>query len=71
LIVQESPSLSYILAIPSIINGDLTHVDVLQILQNQEFVSHLLENTPDAYNNTSFDTDGIVNFAPDSIIVWE
>ena len=68
--IQDGPNFIYILAVPSIINGDITYLDLIEILQNKEFVLHRQENLPDAYNGTNFDSNSVVDFDPDSLLVW-
>jgi hypothetical protein len=44
-------SISYILAVPTLINANLLDTDLLTIISNQELVYNNYKNLPDSYKN--------------------
>ena len=61
--------LTYVLAVPTIINWDLTLRDIEEIITNQRLVFDGYNNLPWQYEDDNFKVDGWFNFVPSSSIM--
>ncbi len=61
--------IDYILAVPSIINSDLTDSSLQSIINNRKLVYNNYQNLPDSYKNTWYTMTWWFNFAPPSNII--
>jgi prepilin-type N-terminal cleavage/methylation domain-containing protein len=59
-------SIDYILAVPSIINADLSDKNLQSIIDNRKLVYNNYQNIPDSYKNTWYTMTWWFNFAPPS-----
>ena len=66
----SSGSTDYILAVPSIINWDVTNTDIISILNNNSLVYSNYSNLPASYANKWYTMTGWFNFAPSNILVY-
>ncbi|MFA5917899.1 MAG: prepilin-type N-terminal cleavage/methylation domain-containing protein [Candidatus Gracilibacteria bacterium] len=62
--------LDYVLAVPSIINSNINHVDFEDIITNKELVYNNYSNIPDSYKNSGYTMTGGFDYNPSSIIVY-
>lgn len=61
---------TYILAVPSIINSDLSLQDIIQIINQKKLVLNWYSNLPDTYRNSSFDADWWFDYSPSKVLVF-
>ncbi len=61
--------IDYILAVPSIINADLTDSNLQSIINNRKLVYNNYQNLPDSYKNLWYTMTGWFEFAPPSNII--
>lgn len=59
-----------ILAIPSIIASDLSSLDLVDIINNNELVYTNYENLPVSYKNTKFDLSSSIDFAANELLIF-
>ncbi|MFA5916951.1 MAG: prepilin-type N-terminal cleavage/methylation domain-containing protein [Candidatus Gracilibacteria bacterium] len=69
LLKVSTGGIDYILAVPSIINTDLSIKDLPSIINNKQLVYNNYQNLPDSYKNTGYTMTGGFNFAPPSNII--
>ncbi len=64
--------LNYILAVPSIINSNINHVDLQDLITNKELVYNDYSNIPDSYRNSWYTMTGWFEFLPplNNIVVY-
>nr|MDD3720677.1 prepilin-type N-terminal cleavage/methylation domain-containing protein [Candidatus Gracilibacteria bacterium] len=62
--------LDYILAVPSIINGDIQDVDLMSIINKKQLVYNNYTNLPDSYNNQGYSMTGGFDFIPNKLVVY-
>ncbi len=62
-------SLTYILAVPSIISTDITDTDVQSIITNKKLVYNNYSNIPDSYKNLWYMMTWWFDFAPANIVI--
>ncbi len=64
-------SISYVLALPSIISSDLSQTDVNQIVSNKNLVFNYYKNLPANYKWTHYIMTGWVNYNPTDIVLFK
>nr|MDD3719732.1 prepilin-type N-terminal cleavage/methylation domain-containing protein [Candidatus Gracilibacteria bacterium] len=62
--------LDYILAVPSIINGDIQDVDLMSIITKKQLVYNNYTNLPDSYKNLGYSMTGGFDFIPNKLVVY-
>nr|MDD3720348.1 prepilin-type N-terminal cleavage/methylation domain-containing protein [Candidatus Gracilibacteria bacterium] len=62
-------SVDYILAIPTIINGDINNIDLLEVINNKSMVYNSYQNLPDSYKDKGYSMTGGFDFVPGGDIV--
>jgi len=66
----QSWTTDYILAIPSIINSDITDTDLLEIINKKQLVYNNYTNLPDSYKNKWYTMTGWFDFTPNNLVVY-
>ncbi len=65
-------TLSYVLAIPSIVSSDLNITDVMDYKTDNKFVYHGYQDLPANYENSKFKVDWwTIDYNPSNIVVYE
>ncbi len=63
-------SLDYVLTVPSITTNDLNSLNLVDIVNNWNFVYNNYSNLPDSYKVSKFNTKGGFNFSTNNLVVF-
>ncbi|PID86342.1 hypothetical protein CSB08_01105 [Candidatus Gracilibacteria bacterium] len=63
-------SLDYVLTVPSITTNDLNSLNLVDIVNNGNFVYNNYSNLPDSYKVSKFNTKGGFNFSTNNLVVF-
>lgn len=62
--------LTYVLALPSIVSSDLSSLDIVDILNNNNLVYNDYWNIPASYSWTKYSFDENIDFAPNNLLLY-
>ncbi|MDP2091107.1 MAG: two-component regulator propeller domain-containing protein [Candidatus Gracilibacteria bacterium] len=70
LISIQLNGLTYVLALPSIVSSDLSSLDIVDILNNNNLVYNDYGNIPASYSGTKYSFDENIDFAPNNLLLY-